>query len=72
VGKRYDYDLLSDANITLKAYADLSVNVKYAFDTKWTAFLEINNLLNNNYERFANFNAQGFQLLAGVIYKFDL
>jgi outer membrane cobalamin receptor len=63
---------LSDANITLKAYADLSADVKYAFDTKWTAFVEINNLLNNNYERFANFNVQGFQLLAGVIYKFDL
>ena len=72
VGIRNDYDLLSDANITLKAYADLSANVKYAFDTKWTAFVEINNLLNNNYERFANFNVQGFQLLAGVIYKFDL
>jgi hypothetical protein len=72
VGKRYDYDLLSDANITLKAYADLSANVNYDFDTKWTAFVEINNLLNNNYERFANFNVQGFQLLAGVIYKFDL
>jgi hypothetical protein len=72
VGKRNDYDLLSDANITLKAYADLSANVNYTFDTKWTAFVEINNLLNNNYERFANFNVQGFQLLAGVIYKFDL
>ena len=72
VGKRYDYDLLSDANITLKAYADLNANVNYDFDTKWTAFVEINNLLNNNYERFANFNVQGFQLLAGVIYKFDL
>ena len=31
----------------------------------------INNALNTDYQRFANFNTQGFQILGGITYKFD-
>ena len=33
--------------------------------------LELNNVLNTNYQRFANFDLQGFQVLGGITYKFD-
>ena len=77
VGKRNDmktYDpalALNNEPVFLKAYADLNLHTNYQFNPQWNAFLELNNVLNNNYERFANFNTQGFQILGGVKYNFD-
>jgi hypothetical protein len=57
--------------ITLKAYLDVNLNGGYHFDDQFTAFIKMNNILNSKYQRFSNFNVQGFQVLAGVSYKFD-
>ncbi len=70
VGKRKDYNLNTDALIFLDAYADLNLDVNYAFTPKWNAFIEFNNLLNTDYDRFVNFEVQGFQVLAGFMYRF--
>ena len=56
---------------TLDAYLDVNINGGYHFNDFFTGFLKLNNLLGINYERYANFNVQGFQILAGVTYKFD-
>ncbi|NVJ89564.1 MAG: TonB-dependent receptor [Flavobacteriaceae bacterium] len=56
---------------TLASFVDINVNGGYHFNDKFSAFLRVNNILNNNYERFANFNIQGFQVLGGLTYKFD-
>jgi hypothetical protein len=56
---------------TLKSFIDINVNGGYHFNDNISAFLKLQNVLNNNYQRFANFNVQGFQALAGVTYKFD-
>lgn len=56
---------------TLDAYLDVNINGGYHFNDFFTGFLKLNNLLGTNYERYANFNVQGFQILAGVTYKFD-
>lgn len=75
VGKRYDF-VTPFANIgekvTLDSFLDLNLNAGYVFTDRLTAFAKANNILNTNYERYANFNAQGFQVLAGITYKFDL
>ena len=44
---------------------------KSKIQTKYASF-EIQNLFNQNYVQFENFNVQGFQLFAGVRYQFHL
>ncbi len=60
-----------DAIQTLKPFVDVNLNGGYHFNDKFSAFLKLNNLLNTEYQRFANFNVQGFQILGGITYKFD-
>ena len=56
---------------TLKSFVDVNLNGGYHFNNKFSVFLKLNNILNTNYQRFANFNTQGFQVLGGMRYKFD-
>lgn len=55
----------------LEAYIDVNLNGGYHFNDKFSTFLRLNNILNADYQRFANFNVQGFQVLGGITYKFD-
>jgi len=41
------------------------------FSDRLTAFVKFNNILADDYQKFTNFNVQGFQALAGITYKFD-
>lgn len=56
---------------TLKSFVDLNINGGYHFNDKFTAFIKMKNVLNSEYQRFSNFNVQGFQVLGGISYKFD-
>jgi outer membrane receptor protein involved in Fe transport len=56
----------------LSSFIDVNLNGGYHFNDKFSAFLRLNNILNTDYQRFANFNVQGFQFLGGITYKFDL
>jgi hypothetical protein len=58
--------------ITNSAYLDLNLNGQYHINDKFDVFLNLNNILNQNYQEFTNFRVQGFQVFAGVKYKFDL
>ena len=58
--------------ISLDSYFDANVQIGYKFNKQISLFLMGNNLTNNQYERWANFRVQGFQLLAGLSYKFDM
>ena len=77
VGERKDvlYASTSPSNLnsiqTLDAFVDINLNGGYHFNDKFSAFLKLNNILNSDYQRFANFNVQGFQVLGGITYKFD-
>ncbi|MGY0407181.1 MAG: hypothetical protein ACWIPJ_02325 [Polaribacter sp.] len=55
----------------LASFVDLNLNGGYHFNDKFSAFLRLNNVLNTKYQRFANFDTQGFQVLGGLTYKFD-
>ena len=55
----------------LNSYIDVNLNGGYHFNDKFSAFLKLNNILNANYQRFSNFDVQGFQILGGFTYKFD-
>lgn len=79
VGERMDQNVLTDGNITttnttisLDGYLDLNLDAGYNLSNRFTMFLKLNNIVGGNYERWSNYNVQGFQILAGATYKFDL
>ena len=57
--------------LIIDSFVDLNIDGGYHFSDKFSAFLKINNILNNNYQRFSDFQVQGFQILGGITYKFD-
>jgi len=56
---------------TISSFVDVNLNGGYHFNDKFSVFLQVNNILNTNYQIFSNFDTQGFQALAGLTYKFD-
>lgn len=86
VGSRYDAFSISDIEGTivgdpealqmnkvreLDGYVDLNLQVGYRITKNWTAFAKLNNVLNNQYDKWDNYKVQGFQAVGGVMYKFD-
>ncbi len=77
VGKRQDvlYNGTFPSTIagtqSLDAYIDVNINGGYHINDFFSGFIKLNNVLGTNYERYANFNVQGFQILGGITYKFD-
>lgn len=60
------------AIVTLDSYFDANVHIGYRFNEQLSVFVKANNIANNNYLRWANYPVQGFQVLGGITYKFDL
>ncbi|KAA1247212.1 TonB-dependent receptor [Aquimarina sp. RZ0] len=60
-----------EATITLDTYFDANINLGYRFNEKLSVFIKGNNLVGENYERWAHFPVQGIQVLGGVTYKFN-
>jgi hypothetical protein len=58
--------------ITNSAYLDLNLNGLYHINDKIDVFVNLNNVLNQNYQEYTYFKVQGFQIFAGIKYKFDL
>ena len=56
---------------TLKSFVDVNLSGGYHFNDQFSTFLRLRNILNKQYQRFANFDTQGFQVLGGITYKFD-
>ncbi len=63
---------LSLVKITNKAFVDLNVNLGYRVTNRLSAYINGNNLLGKNYQRYTNYKVQGIQVLGGIKYKFDL
>ena len=60
-----------DISVALKSYLDLNAHLGYKHNERLTFFLKGNNLANQEYQRWANFQVQGLQILGGASYKFD-
>lgn len=50
--------------------SDLTAGAEYKINRQFSAFLDINNVLNNKYERWHNYQVYGINLLGGVIFRF--
>ncbi|WP_276390403.1 TonB-dependent receptor [Eudoraea chungangensis] len=57
--------------LTLDSFFDANAYAGYRASKQLTIFAKANNIANNDYQRWANFRVQGFQILAGASYKFD-
>jgi outer membrane receptor for ferrienterochelin and colicin len=60
-----------DTNIkTIKAFADFSTGASYQYNKKVTGFIKVNNLLGNDYQRYAYYQNFGVNILGGLSYGF--
>ena len=57
--------------VTLGSYFDANAHIGYHFTEQFSAYINANNIANNEYSRWANYPVQGFQILGGLTYKFD-
>jgi hypothetical protein len=81
VGEREDLNAAVIANtppsdypasiLTLDSYFDANAHVGYRFSEQLSIYAKASNLTNNDYQKWANFRVQSFQILAGATYKFD-
>ncbi len=77
VGERFDnqnnLDISSTLNSTktLSSYFDVNAHVGFKYSERFTGFLRLNNIANQQYQKWLNFPVQGFQVLLGANYKFD-
>jgi hypothetical protein len=82
VGEREDLSRVATQNVQPSEYPSLQVDLDSYFDAnahlgyriteQFSLFVKGANLVNNQYQRWANFRVQSLQVLAGVTYKFDL
>lgn len=82
VGEREDFASVALPNtdpsqypatiLTLDGFFDANLQVGYHVNEQLSLFARASNLANNAYQRWAQFPVQGFQVLVGVSYKFDL
>ncbi len=81
VGERKDFvainnpefvdPLATEAIITLDSFFDANAHVGYRYNERLTGFLKLNNIANQDYQRWVNYPVQGFQFLIGASYKFN-
>ena len=57
--------------ITLDSYFDANAHIGHRLNDQFSIFVKAANIANNNYQRWANYPVQGFQVLGGATYKFD-
>jgi hypothetical protein len=48
---------------------DLNAGAEFSFLPQWTAWLQFNNVFNNKYERWKQYQSLGFNMLIGVVYS---
>ena len=79
VGERQDLQFITDPTnallpqeaVVLDSYFDVNAHVGYRVNDRLSAFARANNILDNDYERWQNYQVQGLQGMVGATYKFD-
>ena len=76
VGERKDMQVNTNFSVdatpmTLEGYFDVNAHLGYKYNDRLTGFLRANNITNKAYEKWLNYQVQGFQIVVGANYKFD-
>ncbi|WP_299118654.1 TonB-dependent receptor [uncultured Winogradskyella sp.] len=58
-------------SVILDSYFDANAHVGYKINDQLSVFGKVNNIANQDYNRWINFPVQGIQFLAGATYQFD-
>lgn len=61
---------VSGQEVTLKGITDLNVKIDYLFSKSFSAFVEVNNILSQKYQRYLYYPVKGINVLAGLTYSF--
>jgi hypothetical protein len=56
--------------VTLRTMADVGVSGEYNFIPRLSVFVQLNNVLNSNYQRWYGYKAYGFNIYGGLRLKF--
>lgn len=65
------YNTLADHKGKLKPAVDLSTGVEFTIMPKLNLWVQFNNVLNNKYERWNQYEVLGFNVLGGIVYSFS-
>lgn len=57
--------------VKMNSFGDLNLFASYQPTKQWSIHVKGNNILNQKYYSFTNYQVQGFQVSAGVMYKFN-
>jgi len=63
-------NLANNHVVKLSDIADLSLKSEYKFSNSFSAFLELNNILSQKYQRYLYYQVKGFNALVGLTYSF--
>ena len=58
------------SGIKQNSIADVNLKTEYRFSKSFSAFLELNNILSQKYQRYLYYQVKGFNVLAGLTYSF--
>ncbi len=77
-GERFDQEQVFDplnptvpATVVLESFFDANAHLGYRINERWSVYAKANNIANQDYKRWLNYQVQGIQFLAGATYKFD-
>lgn len=68
--KAKNFESFSNETIHLETIVDLSLEADYAFNNDFLAFFKLNNVLNNDYQRYLYYRQQRLNFLIGLAYVF--
>ena len=54
----------------LPSYIDANLGLEYRYNRKIAAFVQLNNIANQRYQMFKDYEVQGFNVMAGFSYSF--
>jgi outer membrane receptor protein involved in Fe transport len=57
-------------DVKLNGGADLSAGLEFAINKHFSAWVDVNNIFNNKYQRWYNYPVYGLNVLAGATFKF--
>jgi hypothetical protein len=72
VGPRQAFDQIANPDIPsiLSGYVDASLKLEYIYNTRISAFVNLQNLFNNQYDIFLGYRAQSINAVFGFNYRF--
>ena len=72
IGERVAFSKIVNLDLpnTLKGYVDLGLGIEYLYNSRISAFINANNLLNSDYDYYLGYRTQNVNVLFGLSYQF--